>query len=110
VLIHGVPYFVLTQRYARARGTGWAGRLALRSARPVLLCVTLACAEETLWDRWVWHERPEYFGEVFPLSPALLTFLVPLLALPQASHYVLDGFLWRVRRENVVLRRELESG
>ncbi|MET0284957.1 MAG: hypothetical protein ABW352_10815 [Polyangiales bacterium] len=111
VLIHGVPYFVLTQRYARARGAGWAGRVALRGLVPVLLiCLTLAVAEEALWDRWVWHERPEYFGEVFPLSPVLMTFLVPLLALPQASHYVLDGFLWRVRRENLVLRRELESG
>jgi hypothetical protein len=25
-------------------------------------------------------------------SPSLLTLLVPLLALPQATHYVLDGF------------------
>jgi hypothetical protein len=111
VLIHGVPYFVLTQRYARARGEGWASRIALHGLVPVLLfCLVLAVAEEALWDRWVWHERAAYFGEVFPLSPGLLTFLVPLLALPQASHYVLDGFLWRVRRENLVLRRELESG
>ncbi|HEX5656083.1 MAG TPA: hypothetical protein VFX59_02765 [Polyangiales bacterium] len=111
VLLHGVPYFVLTQRYARAHGSGWAGRVARRGLVPVLLfCAALAFAEESPWDRWVWHEHAEYFGEVFPLSPALSTFLVPLLALPQASHYVLDGFLWRVRRENLVLRRELGSG
>jgi hypothetical protein len=28
---------------------------------------------------------------------ALLAVLVPLLALPQATHYVLDGFIWKVR-------------
>ncbi|MCC6273443.1 MAG: hypothetical protein IT572_08250 [Deltaproteobacteria bacterium] len=26
-----------------------------------------------------------------------LAILVPLLALPQATHYVLDGFIWRMR-------------
>ena len=30
---------------------------------------------------------------------SLKVFLVPLLALPQATHYVLDGFVWR-RRSN----------
>jgi membrane protease YdiL (CAAX protease family) len=111
VIIHGVPYFVLTQRYARASGRGLAGRIALHGLVPVLLfCLVFALAEEALWDRWVWHEHAEYFGEVFPLTSSVLTFVVPLLALPQASHYVLDGFLWRVRRENLVLRRELESG
>jgi hypothetical protein len=75
----------------------------------VLLCVFFAVCEETLWDRLVWHERPEYFGEVFPLSALTLVFVVPLLAVPQITHYVLDGFVWRVRSENPVLRRELES-
>jgi hypothetical protein len=30
-------------------------------------------------------------------EPALLMWLVPLLALPQSTHYVLDGFIWRRR-------------
>ncbi|HEY6877298.1 MAG TPA: hypothetical protein VI299_04725, partial [Polyangiales bacterium] len=111
VLIHGVPYFVLTQRYARASGRGLGARIATRGVLPALLvCLVLALSEEALWDRWVWHEHPEYFGEVFPLRPFWLTLIVPLLAVPQACHYVLDGFLWRVRRDNLVLRRELESG
>jgi hypothetical protein len=29
----------------------------------------------------------------------LKTFVVPLLALPQLTHYVLDGFIWR-RKSN----------
>ncbi len=35
-------------------------------------------------------------------SPArsLLALIVPLLALPQATHYVWDAFLWKVRPEN----------
>jgi hypothetical protein len=111
VILHGVPYFVLTHRYARASSqSSWARRIALAGVGPsVLLCVFFAVCEETLWDRLVWHERPEYFGEVFPLSALTLVFVVPLLAVPQITHYVLDGFVWRVRSENPVLRRELES-
>lgn len=111
VIVHGVPYFVLTHRYARAsHEPSWARRIALSGVGPfLLLCVFLAVCEETLWDRLVWHERPEYFGEVFPLSALTLVFVVPLLAVPQITHYVLDGFVWRVRTDNPVLRRELES-
>jgi len=111
VILHGVPYFVLTHRYARASlEPSWGRRVALAGVGPfVLLCVFFAVCEEALWDRLVWHERPEYFGEVFPLSALILVFVVPLLAVPQITHYVLDGFVWRVRSENPVLRRELES-
>jgi hypothetical protein len=111
VILHGVPYLVLTHRYARAsHQPSFARRVAARGVLPfVLVCVLLALGEETLWDRLVWHDRPDYFGEVFPLSALTLVFVVPLLAVPQITHYVLDGFVWRVRSENPVLRRELES-
>ncbi|MEO6979448.1 MAG: hypothetical protein ABI113_13750 [Mucilaginibacter sp.] len=29
----------------------------------------------------------------------VLALVVPLLALPQSTHYVLDGFIWRVKKE-----------
>jgi len=111
VILHGVPYFVLTHRYARAEPVpSLARRIAVRGVVPfVLACVLLALVEESLWDRLVWHERADYFGEVFPLGALQLVFVVPLLAVPQITHYVLDGFVWRVRTENPVLRRELES-
>jgi hypothetical protein len=37
------------------------------------------------------------------LGNDLLALLVPLLALPQATHYVLDGWIWR-RRDHPELR------
>jgi hypothetical protein len=30
-------------------------------------------------------------------GPEALALIVPLLALPQATHYVLDGWIWRAR-------------
>ena len=42
----------------------------------------------------------------FFLSAAIALLVVPLLAVPQLTHYVLDGFLWR-RRANPRLGRLL---
>jgi hypothetical protein len=56
----------------------------------------LAFAEEMAWDRLVWHERGWLFGSGgLELGDFALALLVPLLALPQATHYLLDGVLWR---------------
>jgi hypothetical protein len=100
VVIHGVPYLALVWFYARARAPR-AGKVYRGLARWPLFLATLwvlAYAEELLWDRGVWHERAWLFGGGWDWE-SLKVFLVPLLALPQATHYVLDGFVWR-RRSN----------
>jgi hypothetical protein len=110
VVIHGVPYFVLVFFYWRAkrrrRGAGGG------TARLVLVFLAtlwlLAYVEELLWHRGRWHEREWLFGEgwmlddvwvIGPLGLNVASFLVPLLAVPQVTHYILDGFIWR-RRSN----------
>ncbi len=111
VVLHGVPYFVLLFRYAKGRyregGYGARGSL-LRWGAPgfLLLLVGLAFFEEFLWDRAVWHERDALFGlSGEALSNEILAFVVPLLALPQATHYVLDAFIWRARQDPALLSR-----
>jgi len=44
----------------------------------------------------VWHDRAWLFGDGWDL-PAWQLVIVPILALPQLTHYVLDGFIWRRR-------------
>ena len=58
----------------------------------------LAYAEELFWHRGMWHERAWLFGGAWDVQKFKLI-LVPLLALPQLTHYVLDGFIWR-RKSN----------
>ena len=111
VLLHGVPYFALLFRYARGRlAEGGYGGLAplVRSGLPGFLGVlfVLALGEELLWDWLVWHERSSLFGESALVPPAdLLALVVPLLALPQATHYLLDAFIWKPGREPALLKR-----
>ncbi|MCA9534994.1 MAG: hypothetical protein KC593_14985 [Myxococcales bacterium] len=114
VLIHGIPYLGLTVLYGRARGPEVPGSLLARVMRAgvplaLLVLLGLAFAEEWLWDRWVWHERPWLFGEGGDLGAVALSALVPLLSLPQTTHYALDGFIWR-KRGNPDLGRLLMGG
>jgi hypothetical protein len=113
VLVHGLPYLGLVWIYGRARfpGSGAAVAPLFRpGAWPFYLAPLLAAAwcEEWAWDRFVWHERVALFpGPAIFLGPAALALLVPLLALPQATHYALDAWIWRVRPENPDLARQL---
>jgi hypothetical protein len=104
VVSHGIPYMALIWAYGRRQGQGhqqppayWFRYRAL----PVflLLLLLLAYAEEVLWDGLVWRDHPGLFSWIGTLpqltNPVLLGLLVPLLAVPQATHYLLDGFIWR---------------
>jgi hypothetical protein len=103
VLAHGVPYLVLVRRWGGARHRGGRGAVA-SLFRPGLaagsafygVLLLLAFAEEAFWDRLVWRTH----GGLFPLpsyevGADALAVVVPLLAVPQATHYVLDALLWR---------------
>jgi len=100
VIIHGVPYFALIYVYARWRRekTGKVYR-AFSSHWLVFLATLWAIAyvEELFWDRGVWHDHAWLFGGGWEWSPMIQMLVVPLLALPQLTHYVLDGFIWRRR-------------
>lgn len=97
VIIHGVPYFAIVYQHVdRHRAS-----LVWAPALPIFLGVLwiIGFGEELVWDRAVWHE-PEhraFFGAVWNIG-AWKVMLVPLLALPQITHYVLDGFVWRRAR------------
>jgi hypothetical protein len=112
VALHGIPYVALTYRYAKGRERdGGYGRLSalVRAGLPAFFAVllTLAFLEEAAWDKLVWHDHPALFGSGGLTLPATVAALeVPLLALPQTTHYMLDAFIWR-GRENPRLAARL---
>lgn len=105
VIIHGVPYFALIYFYAKSRREN-AGKFYRKlSSNWVVFLATLwalAYAEELLWNRGVWHEREYLFGGQWNLTDWKM-YLVPLLAVPQLTHYILDGFIWK-RKNNANFR------
>ena len=118
VLSHGVPYVALVWIHSRRKWSGapagsWLGWISQPRAAAAFVgvLVLLAFAEEGLWDLLVWGDHPSVFGgrnHVLSMTNSpLLPFVVGLLALPQATHYVLDGFIWKMGPRNPDLRAYL---
>lgn len=125
VLIHGLPYLALLWRYARARFGEEEAREGALGAAPVepslgraivlrgvgafvTALAVIALIEEFAWDQLAWHERGAIFGDLaFRPSAAALRWIVPLLALPQLTHYVLDAWVWRGGAQNPGLLQRL---
>lgn len=115
VVSHGIPYIGLiwlyhhknpdNQQKDRAESTPVGSRLIrlALSLAPVFLFMlaVFAYIEEGLWDGFIWREHLSIFPQFAALpaitDPTILAVLVPFLALPQSTHYVLDGFIWRVK-------------
>ena len=57
----------------------------------------VAYVEEMLWDRTLWHDHTGLFGGGLEIGAAAIV-IAPLLAVPQLTHYVLDGLLWKRAR------------
>jgi hypothetical protein len=110
VVSHGIPYMALVWSGMKKKDRSQSKplkRIYAISARWYGLLVflgslfLLAYIEEGLWDGFIWHEHLgvfSFFGSLPHISnDVLLALLVPLLSLPQSTHYILDGFIWRKR-------------
>ena len=118
VVSHGVPYFGLIWIYCRRKWGLQQRNSWLHSiSQPkwigafIGILIFLAFLEEWIWDVFVWREHIAVFGVwnrfVSLEASAGLSLLVPLLAVPQATHYVLDAFIWKLNSNNPDLRKYL---
>ena len=108
VLSHGIPYMALIWIYQYRKRANKANdgnrflKLFQLKYIPiyVLAVFTFAYFEEGIWDWIVWRDHPNIFGKFyFPASATALMIIVPLLTMPQVTHYVLDAFIWRVNKK-----------
>jgi hypothetical protein len=109
ILCHGIPYMTLVwihgkKSHNKQHASGFLkiiyGRFSLLFF--LLPLILLAYVEEGFWDLLVWNEHGSIFfrfKDINPLSKQILNILVPLLALPQLFHYVIDGFIWKIRND-----------
>jgi len=106
VVSHGIPYMALIwifgEREAARPESGRWMPLFFGQYGVVLflgLIFLLAYLEEGIWDWAVWKQHHRLFSlfHQFPLTidKTALSLIVPLLAVPQITHYVIDGFIWK---------------
>jgi hypothetical protein len=103
VVAHGIPYMALTFIFSRGELRRGVKLGLIVRVLPLALAalVLLAFLEEGLWDGLIWREHLSLFPG-FALLPQIetatwLQILVPLLAVPQVTHYVIDGVIWRLK-------------
>jgi hypothetical protein len=115
VVSHGVPYMALIWVYGKKRTEATAGKsygklIAQFFSRYgvvlfLLSMVAMAYVEEGFWDAWIWKEHKNAFSifHTFSFKPQkeVLALLVPLLALPQITHYIIDGYIWKVSKGHI---------
>jgi len=111
VISHGIPYMALIWFFEKIKinKTTIKSKIMTLSFTKWGICyfliilISLAYLEEGLWDGLVWREHLSVFKPFSTLpqigSSELLSLIVPLLALPQATHYVLDGFIWKAKNK-----------
>ncbi len=108
IVSHGVPYMALIwiYQYRKRSAPAHAENRFLRFFQfkylplYVLALMGLAYFEEGIWDWFVWREHADIFGKMYiPASATGLILLVPLLTMPQVTHYILDAYIWRVNKK-----------
>ena len=102
VVSHGIPYVALIYIREIRQKQQLKSLSVFKSTFGVLLfiCVILGFAffEEFLWETLIWRE---HFSLDFKVSSNWFQFLIPLLVVPQLTHYLLDGFIWRKPRREL---------
>jgi hypothetical protein len=102
VVAHGIPYMALVWIHGEKK-TPSNFTFNIKGVGVFIgILLLLAYIEENLWDRIVWNDHPELFPLFSGLSfqnPFLLSIAVAILVLPQVTHYVLDGFIWRFAKD-----------
>jgi hypothetical protein len=112
VVSHGIPYMALIWIYGRKKHHTPSLAKNLVSVffteYGIMLFLGLlfffAYIEEGFWDALVWNDHKEFFSFFYFLPKVsdhhILSLLVPFLSLPQVTHYILDGFIWKLSKDS----------
>lgn len=93
VVAHGVPYFALVHHVSRRRWDEAGQRPPwLNPWLFLAIPVGLALVEELGWDALVWQDHV-FSGDV---PEVVSRAAVAVLAAPQLTHYLLDGWIWKM--------------
>ncbi len=95
VLTHGLPYLALVWATQKKENTNFSEIYVFG-----FILLVVAFIEEGFWDALIWREHSSffsgfYFMEELTDSNFAVALALALLILPQLTHYVLDGFIWK---------------
>lgn len=105
VVAHGIPYMALVWHAGNRNKDTLLAPWVKFALTPryiflfVFIILGLGFIEEGLWNSLIWQDHNKIFQFSHLVEPVQnemwLSILVPLLTLPQLTHYLLDGFIWK---------------
>lgn len=114
VVAHGIPYLALVLFYQQRKFQ--LKSLQIGKFKYALMVITgvflLALGEEYFWDLLVSKENGEFFAAFLPYFeelPALhwQVLATAVLSVPQITHYIVDGYIWKNNEKNPYLKEAL---
>ncbi|MFY7899745.1 MAG: hypothetical protein ACOVNY_06145 [Chitinophagaceae bacterium] len=109
VISHGVPYMALIWIDGKKRSKKTDSSFLQKTIFSklgilifLLIIFLLAYFEEALWNMFVWKDGLSIFTYFTPITidKTVLNIIVPILALPQITHYIIDGFIWKIKDDD----------
>lgn len=114
VVAHGIPYVALiifyqirkdpsNRKISPKKGYWIIGSILFFS-------ILLAFGEEYFWDMLLNRDKGNFFSAIlnYPfnavLHPQWQAAILVLLSLPQVTHYIVDGFIWKMNQSNPHLK------
>lgn len=94
VISHGIPYLALIfyKNIIQVKESYKSQKLIWIFVFFGLIFL-LAFVEEWIWDSFIWKE---HFNTIdITLSSNQIALITAILAVPQITHYILDGFIWK---------------
>ncbi|MEM8567049.1 MAG: hypothetical protein AAGF85_11350 [Bacteroidota bacterium] len=117
VVAHGIPYMALMFFYVeRKKQTVQRipiGKITVQVTFMLMVVLMLAFGEEYLWDMLVYRENENLFTRLFDYpfnqvtSTVATALALALLSVPQVTHYILDGFIWKANKKNPYVKKVL---
>lgn len=114
VVAHGIPYLTLIIYYQHQKKTLKQNQLTsvIQIAGVILPVVFfLGWLEEYCWDMLVYGDRSNFFGAIiaYPFelleTPLTQAIAIAFLTLPQLTHYIIDGFIWKSNAANPYVKQ-----
>lgn len=114
VIAHGIPYLALIIFYQTSKLSNLrvSVNVVKYSLLVIVIVTALALSEEYLWDLFVYRENESFFSGLlsypsYEFDIGWQHLALALLSVPQATHYVLDGFIWKNNASNPHLKSAL---
>lgn len=113
VVAHGIPYMVLIAFYKKKKDhyvTNKNRSFVSVAIIVVFVCLFFGIFEEYWWEVLINKDKKTFFSSfTFYLdfdysSRVLKAFFIGLLSVPQITHYILDGFIWKNNESNPFLK------